>query len=136
MAISAHLAFDEMSDQRQRHVKLIGEAASTSSAVVLGGDFNCQPGAALQHLERGSAFMKRLQRAELSNNTMTGLRADMESMVAIDHVYVSKELPVQKAITLAMPRNPWAGKVSRPAKVIGASDHIPVWVEVDCSHVC
>ena len=88
----------------------------------------------LQKLEHGT-FFGTLQRAQLQNKAPTGLSADFSSQIAIDHLYTSTDLNVTVAKAEGKPKSPWAGSVSRPAEVSGASDHVPILAEITLSEV-
>lgn len=123
-AVSAHFTWDGNAPQRLRHAELLGAAIGDSSAVVA-GDFNCEPGPHLAALE-SSSFLGRMRRLELQPGATTGLTGDFSAEVCIDHVYVSADLGPAQASATARPKKPWGGNVTRPAKVAGASDHVPI----------
>ena len=129
VAISTHFTFSGNAEGRLHHANLIGEAVRGRS-VVLGGDFNCVPGAQLEALE-SSTFLGSLLRAPV--DTATGLTSDFTREVCIDHFYISEDLGKARAVALAEPSNPWGGNASHPAEVTGASDHVPIMVHVALS---
>ena len=129
VAISTHFTFSGNAEGRLHHANLIGEAVRGRS-VVLGGDFNCVPGAQLEALE-SSTFLGSLLRAPV--DTATGLNSDFAREVCIDHFYISDDLGEARAVALAEPSNPWGGNASHPAEVTGASDHVPIMVHVALS---
>ena len=102
-------------------------------SVILGGDFNSEPGTSLESLQV-SCFLGSMQRVNLPRWTTTGLNGNFSKKIQIDHVYISQDLSVLKgsAKALGEPSNPWGGEaqVSGPALVSGASDHVPVVVAV------
>lgn len=130
LAVSGHFAWDGETEKRLRHVEMVGEVVGDRS-VILAGDFNCQPGPALDMLEKSSGLLSKLRRVHLPEGTMTGLSGDFQNEVCIDHVYLSPDLCSVWAAALAKPASPWDGKCMRPANVNGASDHVPVVVELN-----
>jgi len=126
---SVHFAWDGNARARLRHAELLGDALGEESAIIA-GDFNCQPGRLLEALE-GATFFRRLRRIALPPGSMTGLTGDFSKEVYIDHVYISPELGDAKALALGKPASPWGDKASGPANVTGASDHVPISVELD-----
>ena len=130
-AVSAHFAFDQKAKQRLHHADLIKDAVGNES-LVLAGDFNCEPGPNLEALEASSGLFGSLKRIPLPEGSATGLSGDFTKQVCIDHFYVSADLPPPVgAVALAQPASPWGGKVTRPAKVSGSSDHVPVLACLD-----
>merc|ERR1712129_641468 len=109
-AVSTHFAWDGAAPQRLHHAKLMGEHLQKGS-LILGGDFNCQPGANLDALE-ASSFLGDAQRAPLPPGAMTGLSGDFSKQELIDHVYISQDLAVLSATALATPASPWAGRIT------------------------
>lgn len=126
--VSSHFTFDGAPEKRLHHMRILGEGLGKQS-IVLGGDFNCQPGPLLDALA-SSTFLGDLQRAVLHPDEMTGLSGDFTKAVCIDHVYVPPSATVIKAACLAKPFSPWDGKDVQPAQVVAASDHVPVVVEL------
>merc|ERR1712048_278474 len=128
-AVSTHFTWDGDSAGRQHHAQLIGDQLKGSS-VILGGDFTCQPGEPLKQLE-SVTFLGDLNRAALREGATTGLSGNFSKQEYIDHVYSSRDWSALKAAALREPRSPYAGEVTRPAKVSGPSDHVPVVVELE-----
>lgn len=125
--VSSHFMWDGAADKRLHHVCMLGERLAKGS-VVLGADFNCQPGPHLDTLT-SSSFLGDMQRALLHPDDMTGLSGDFEKAVCIDHVYVPPSATVLKATILAKPKSPWDAQSAQPSPVVAASDHVPVLVE-------
>lgn len=135
LAVSVHFTWDGQAPKRQRHAELIGRELEHNKhvrghSIILGGDFNCEPGERLSELESAS-FLGGLRRAELPDGRATGLSGDFSQTVCIDHFYTSRDLGEPAAQVSAWPASPWGGKVTRPAKVSAASDHLPVTIELD-----
>ena len=126
VAVSTHFTFSGNAAGRRRHADLIGKEVRGRS-VVLGGDFNCVPGAQLQALE-SFTFLGSLLRVPV--DTATGLNSDFTREVCIDHFYISDDLGEARAVALAEPSNPWGGNATHPAEVTGASDHVPIMAHV------
>eukprot|EP00928_Gymnodinium_smaydae_P047560 TRINITY_DN31751_c0_g1_i1.p1 TRINITY_DN31751_c0_g1~~TRINITY_DN31751_c0_g1_i1.p1 ORF type:complete len:331 (+),score=26.08 TRINITY_DN31751_c0_g1_i1:45-1037(+) len=130
LAVSGHFAWDGDAQKRARHVELISQYVGDKS-VVLAGDFNSEPGKSLEEMEKGSSMFGRLKRAIFPEGSMTGLSSDLSEQVCIDHIYTSRDMSHVRAFPMARPTNPWAGRMSRPAKVSGASDHVPIFAELE-----
>jgi len=154
LAMSGHFVWDGEPEKRLHHLETLGQtiqekytpsaaasaeggsSSSTTSAgppsIILGGDFNCDIGKNLEKLEESSTFLQSLQRSPLGENAKTGLSGDFSETVCIDHFYCSSDLlPSIRTVALARPASPWAGKMTRPAKVSGASDHVAILMELD-----
>lgn len=132
--VSTHFTWNGAAEQRLHHAKLLGEALPRAAEnVILGGDFNCEPGDHLQRLE-GQSFLGKMHRVPLPKGTMTGLSGDFSKQEHIDHVYVSKGMAVNRAAAAASPRSPYAASDgSQPAEVQAPSDHVPVFAEISLS---
>mmetsp|Transcript_74201 Transcript_74201/g.143637 ORF Transcript_74201/g.143637 Transcript_74201/m.143637 type:complete len:340 (+) Transcript_74201:57-1076(+) len=115
---------------RRKHADLILDGLTPETEIVLGGDFNCNPGDQLDNLEVHPLFRDRLKRLPLQQDAKTGLSADMSREEILDYIYVSQGLEVLRSFATAKPRPPWAGNATKPAKVYGASDHVPVFAEI------
>jgi len=132
-AASIHLRGGTQADvlnSRRIHADLICNSLKPQAELVLGGDFNCKPGHELDDLEAQPLFRDRLRRLPLQEDAKTALCADMSSEEQIDHIYMSKGLEALRSFATAKPRKPWAGNRTSPAKVLGASDHVPVFAEM------
>eukprot|EP00930_Biecheleria_cincta_P035417 TRINITY_DN24360_c0_g1_i1.p1 TRINITY_DN24360_c0_g1~~TRINITY_DN24360_c0_g1_i1.p1 ORF type:complete len:321 (-),score=40.46 TRINITY_DN24360_c0_g1_i1:169-1131(-) len=123
-AVSGHFAFDGAKEKRSFHFGLLEKELDTSS-VILGGDFNCQPGANLEELE-GFSFLHYMQRAKLPQGIATGLNGNFSERVCIDHIYFSNDFLLRSIAALDKPRSPWVAEGKEPGKVTSASDHVPV----------
>lgn len=129
--VSTHFTWNGAAEQRIHHAALIGKSLpSDASNVILGGDFNCEPGAHLEKLE-GQSFLGKMNHVPLPSGSMTGLSGDFSKQERIDHLYISKDMAFSNASALASPQSPYAvSDGSQPAAVQGASDHVPVFAEV------
>jgi len=135
VAVSVHFMWDGAAEKRQLHAQKIGDwlnEQAPNQSIVLGGDFNAQPGKYLEDLEAKS-FLGKLRRAELPEGRMTGLSGDFSTEVCIDHLYASVDFGSPAARALAWPKPPWSGKFTKPAKVAAASDHIPIVMDLSLS---
>lgn len=130
--VSTHFTWDGATDLRLNHAALIGKGlVDDGSNVILGGDFNCEPGKNLTHLE-GHSFLGKMRHVQLPKGSMTGLSGDdFSKQEHIDHLYISKGMSVRSAAALASPKSPYAVSDGwQPAPVQGPSDHVPVVVEL------
>eukprot|EP00928_Gymnodinium_smaydae_P078560 TRINITY_DN6266_c0_g1_i1.p1 TRINITY_DN6266_c0_g1~~TRINITY_DN6266_c0_g1_i1.p1 ORF type:complete len:351 (+),score=24.00 TRINITY_DN6266_c0_g1_i1:59-1111(+) len=137
LAISGHFAFDGLALKRLQHVEMISEYVGDKS-IVLGGDFNSQPGTFLEEMEEQSSMFGGLKRAVLPEGSMTGLSGDFSRQVCIDHIYTSKDISHVRAFPMGIPASPWAGlegPQTHPANVTGASDHVPIYLELKLDDV-
>ena len=130
VAVSTHFTWDGAAAQRQHHAQLIGKSLPEGN-VILGGDFNSQPSESLSKLEAAS-FLGSMTRAALPEGSATGLSGNFSKTQYIDHIYyTSNDLSLLSVKALRAPASPWSGKVTSPAKVSGASDHVPVVAEFE-----
>ena len=121
-AVRAHL--DELYDA------LRGPASLPAPLrVLLAGDLNASP-SEVEELQRTSC-LGGLQRVEASTLGHTGLSATFDAPCTIDHAFLSPGLRLVAARREKAPESPYApvtGASGSAAKVVGASDH--VWMEV------
>mmetsp|Transcript_25004 Transcript_25004/g.58052 ORF Transcript_25004/g.58052 Transcript_25004/m.58052 type:complete len:347 (-) Transcript_25004:246-1286(-) len=105
---------------------------ATSTAVILGGDFNCDVKRADKLAARVFGGDHLSTRAQLKPGTKTGMNGDFTTQVCIDHVYVTNEMVVLEADVRGSPGSPWSWYDGTwlPTQVAAASDHVPLVVSV------
>ena len=70
-AVSTHFAYDANKAKRLHHAQMMGASLGEDGRVILGGDFNCQPGSLLDELV-SSSFLAKLQRVSAHADAPTG----------------------------------------------------------------
>lgn len=123
--ISAHFSWAEAA---RLHLMGLLEPHITGQSVILGADFNCEPGPLLDDLEETSCLGS-LTRVVAQDEAPTGLSGDFKCKKCIDHCYVSHDVYQHSwAFVQGVPASPYMcdSDSHGPAPVVKPSDHVPL----------